>query len=71
LELCAALDVQVVTLIEDHGYAADIVSERLARAGLDQMQARLACTAGRPEQGIAIYDGIIRSLGPMLSRRGP
>ncbi len=71
LRLCAARDVEVVTLIEDYGEAGDIVSERLAKAGLDQMQARLACAAGRPEVGIAIYDDIIRLLGPVLSRRGP
>ena len=68
-QLCATRDVEVVTLIEDHGSAADIASERLAKAGLDQMQARLACSAGKPEQAIAIYDQIIGSLGPMLSRR--
>ena len=71
LQVCATRDVEVVTLIEDHGSAADIASERLAKAGLDQMQARLACTSGRPELGIAIYDEIIRLLGPMLSQRGP
>jgi hypothetical protein len=71
LELCAARDVEVVTLIEDHGDAADIAAERLAKAGLDQMQARLACSAGQSEQAIAIYDQIIGSLGPKLSRRGP
>ena len=71
LKLCAARDVEVVTLIEDYGEAADIPSERLAKAGLDQMQARLACASGPPEQGIAIYNEIIRLLGPILSRRGP
>ncbi len=67
LQLCAARDVEVVILIEDHGDAADIAPERLAKAGLDQMQTRLTCTAGRTEEAVAIYDGIISSLGPMLS----
>jgi len=70
LQLCAARDVEVVILIEDHGDAADIAPERLAKAGLDQMQARRTCTAGRTEEAVAIYDGIISSLGPMLSRQG-
>jgi hypothetical protein len=35
LKLCAARDVEVVTLIEDYGEATDIASERLAKAGLD------------------------------------
>ena len=65
--LCAARDVEVVTLIEDHGEANDIAAEQLAKAGLAQMQARFACSNGR--DGIALYNDIIRSLGPMLARR--
>jgi hypothetical protein len=67
--LCAARDLQVIILIEEHGVANDIASERLSKAGLAQMDARLACSAGRVEEAVALYDGIIGSLGPMLSRR--
>jgi hypothetical protein len=56
-------------LIEDHGEANDIAAEQLAKAGLAQMQARFACSNGRVEDGIALYNDIIRSLGTMLSRR--
>jgi hypothetical protein len=66
--LCAARDVEVVILIEDHGAANDVAPERLAKAGLTQMEARTACSEGRVMEGIAIYDEIKRSLGPMLSR---
>jgi hypothetical protein len=66
--LCAARDVEVITLIEDHGAANDVVPERLYKAGLAQMEARAACSDGRVTEGIALYDEIIRSLGPMLSR---
>jgi hypothetical protein len=66
--LCPARDVEVVILIEDHGAANDVAPERLAKAGLTQMEARAACSEGRVTKGIAIYDEIIRSLGPMLSR---
>jgi hypothetical protein len=66
--LCAARDVEVVILIEDHGDANDLAPERLAKAGLTQMEARAACSEGRVSEGIAIYDEIKRSLGPMLSR---
>jgi hypothetical protein len=66
--LCPARDVEVVILIEDHGAANDVAPERLAKAGLTQMEARAACSAGRVTEGIALYDDIIRSLGPMLSR---
>jgi hypothetical protein len=68
--LCAARDVEVVILIEDHGEANDVAPERLAKAGLTQMEARAACSQGRVTEGIAIYDEIKRSLGPMLSRSG-
>jgi hypothetical protein len=67
--LCAARDLQVVILIEEHGMANDIASERLSKAALAQMDARLACSAGRVEEAVARYDGIIGSLGPILSRR--
>jgi hypothetical protein len=66
--LCAVRDVEVVILIEDHGAANDVAPERLAKAGLTQMEARAACSEGRVTEGIAIYDEIKRSLGPMLSR---
>ena len=64
---CATRDVQTITLIEDHGAASDVLPERLAKAGLMQMEARLACTAGRHTEGVALYDEIIRALGPMNS----
>jgi hypothetical protein len=67
---CATLDVQTLILIEHHGEAADVLPERLAKAGLTQMQARLACTAGRYAEGVALYDQIIDALGPMPTRVG-
>jgi hypothetical protein len=65
---CATRDVQTLILIEDHGEAGDISPERVAKAALMQMEARLACTAGRHADGVALYDEIIRALGPMLTR---
>jgi hypothetical protein len=67
--LCAARDVKVVMLIEDHGEANDIAPEQLAKAFLTQMDARVACSNGHMEDGIALYNDILRALGPMLSRR--
>ena len=66
--LCAARDLQVVILIEDHGTANDVAPERLAKALLAQLGAQAACSEGRVTEGIMRYDEIIRSLGPMLSR---
>jgi hypothetical protein len=65
---CAARDIEIITLIEDHGAADDLAPEKLAKAGLAQVDARLACSADRKAEGLAIYDDIIRSLGPKLSR---
>src|ERR1700722_3047950 len=64
-QLCATRDVQTLILIEDHGEARDVFPERLAKAGLMQMEARLACTAGRYAEGVALYDEIISALGRM------
>lgn len=66
---CATRDVQTLILIEDHGEAGDVLPERVAKAGLMQMQARLACTAGRYAEGMALYDEIIGALGPMNSNK--
>jgi hypothetical protein len=66
--LCAARDLEVVVLIEEHGAANDIVSERLAKAAMTQMEARAACSNGRAAEGVALYDDIIRGLDAMFSR---
>jgi hypothetical protein len=66
---CATLDVQTLILIEDHGAAADVLPELLAKAGLMKMEAQLACTDGRHAEGVALYDEIIRALGPINSNK--
>jgi hypothetical protein len=65
---CATRDVEVIILIEDHGAANDVAPERLYKAGLAQMDARIACSKGRVAEAITLYDDIIQSLGPILSR---
>ena len=67
--VCAARDLEVVNLIEQHGQAQDMASERVANATMTMMQAREACAAGRTDEALAVYDGIIGSLNPMLSHR--
>jgi hypothetical protein len=64
---CATLDVQTLILIEDHGAARDVLPERLAKAGLMKMEAQLSCTDGHYAEAVALYDEIIRALGPMNS----
>jgi len=67
--VCAARDLEVVILIEQHGQAQDMAAERIANATMTMMQAREACAAGRINEALAVYDGIIGSLSPILSQR--
>lgn len=43
---CAAYDVHLVTLIEDHGRAQEIGPEKIHEAMSTVLQARTACSAG-------------------------
>jgi hypothetical protein len=58
---CAERDLRVVSLIEAGGEAGVSVP-LLAKAGLDQLQARVTCLAGREREALARYDGILRDL---------
>jgi hypothetical protein len=64
--VCAAKEIKVITLIEDHGAAADVAPERLGDAGLAMLRARLACYEGRVAEAVALYDEIL-SLGPVVA----
>jgi hypothetical protein len=63
---CANRDLQLITLIEEHGKADIVAPEELTQAFLIVLQARIACYEGRVCEAIALYDGI--ALGPVLSR---
>ena len=58
-----------ITLIEDHGAAGDVSSDRLGRAGLTMLSARLSCYEGRVGGALALYDSIL-NLGPVASLTG-
>jgi hypothetical protein len=64
--ICADREVQVVTLIEDHARAVDPSSDALSAAGFARLQAQAACYDGRVAEAVAMYDGIITRLGPVL-----
>jgi hypothetical protein len=66
--ICAEREVQVITLLEDHGRAQDISSDTLGQAGLTRMQAQIACYQGRVAEAVLIYDGIVAELGPVIMR---
>lgn len=65
---CALKEVAVVTLIEDHGAAGDLPADRLGKAGLTWLDARLACYEGRVGDALALYESIF-DLGPVSSLR--
>jgi hypothetical protein len=67
LKSCAQRDLQLVTLIEQHGDQNTIASDRLAHAYFIVMDARNACRDGRYVEALRIYDSII--LEPLLSHR--
>jgi hypothetical protein len=58
--LCMRLDLEVIGFIERHGEAGDISAERLGKAGLQFVAARVACLDGRVEEGAALYRDILR-----------
>jgi hypothetical protein len=61
--ICAQKEIQVITLIEDHGAAADLASDTLGDAGVTMLRARMACYDGHVSEAVALYDQIL-SLGP-------
>ena len=58
--LCRWLDLEVTAFIERHGEVGDISSERLGKAGLQFLAARVACLHGRSDEGADLYRGILR-----------
>jgi len=65
---CAVKEVEVITLIEDHGAAEDIPADQLSNAGLTMLRAQTACYEGRVGEALALYQSIL-DLGPVASAR--
>lgn len=65
---CALKEITVITLIEDHGAAADLPADQLHNAALMQLRARSACSEGRVDEAQALYDNIL-DLGPVASAK--
>ena len=59
---CAALDMQVLTMIEERENAQDISPQRSNQAMLDMMHARMVCFEGRVLDALALYESIRDSL---------
>jgi hypothetical protein len=59
---CALRDLQLVTSIEARGEAQDVPGGKLAAAFFAVVEARRACDAGRIDEALAVYDGIVIAL---------
>jgi hypothetical protein len=67
--VCAARDLEAVTLIEQRGQGEEMASERVANAAFTMLLAREVCAERRVEEALALYDSIIGALHPMVSQR--
>ena len=56
---CALKETEIITFIEDHGEADDVPHDRLARAGLALMDARMTCYEGRVSEALELYNRIL------------
>jgi hypothetical protein len=64
--ICAAREIAVLTLIEDHALAPI----KLSNAYIDMLNARALCYAGRTADAVAAYDEIAGELGRLhIGRR--
>jgi hypothetical protein len=53
---CATRDALFLLQLEEYGEKADVPGERLYAAFLTMLRARAACSRGRTEDGLALYD---------------
>jgi hypothetical protein len=61
---CAARDLQVLMLIEQHESTDAVSAERLSDAMLTMMHARMVCHEGNVADALALYDSVSRSITP-------
>ena len=66
---CAARDLQLLTVIEEHENAGSIPAEKISEALLEMMHARIVCYQGQVLDALAIYDAVAESVGPIRSGR--
>jgi len=55
---CAAYDLHLVTLIEDHSVAGQTPPEVLTAAAMTVIDARIACREGRTDRGLELYKAV-------------
>jgi hypothetical protein len=66
---CAARDLQILFLIEEHEASGSVPAERVGEALIEMMNARIVCHEGRVLDALALYDAVAESLRPIRSGR--
>jgi hypothetical protein len=66
---CAARDFQLLTMIEEQESAGLVSADKLGKALIEMMHARIVCHQGRALDALAIYDSIAESVRPTRSGR--
>jgi hypothetical protein len=69
--VCSEREVQVITLLEDHGegfYVRSFDNETLVWAGMQWLDARMQCYRGRTSEAVALYDEIVVKLSRASAR---
>jgi hypothetical protein len=66
---CAQRDLDIVTLLEQHGEAQTLSGSTLYEAFWTMMQARSACTAGQTVVGLALYGDVFAVVVAEHARR--
>jgi hypothetical protein len=61
---CAARDLQILMVIEDHENTNAISAEKLSDAMLSMLEARMVCYQGRVVDALALYDHIVQDITP-------
>lgn len=56
---CAARDLKLLTSINEHGEAQDLPADDIRNAFFALVKARGVCAAGRVEEALAMYDGVV------------
>ena len=70
---CAARDLQVLKMIEEHESDSTISEDKVSDALFQMMHARMVCYEGRVLDALALYDVVIQGImaNPVLSERRP
>src|SRR3954447_6652712 len=66
---CAARDLQLLTVLEEHENAGSISADKISKALLDMMHARIVCHQGQVLDALMIYDAVAESVKPIRSGR--